>query len=155
MGRPVGRPVGRSGGRPESGTALVEFCWLGILLLVPLIYVVLSVFEVQRGAYAVTAASRSAARAYSLAPDDAAGRGRAQLAADVALRDQGVQRPAYIDVHCTPVPGDCLLPGSIISVTVTTQVDLPLLPDVLGGKKPSFRLDSVQQVPISLYEEPR
>jgi hypothetical protein len=141
--------------RSESGSALVEFIWLGILLLVPLIYAVLSVFEVQRGAYAVTAASRAAARAYSLAPDDAAGGARARLAAEVALRDQGIERPATVDVHCSPVPGDCLLPGSIISVRVTTQVDLPLLPDALGGNKPSFRLDSLQQVPISLYEEPR
>jgi len=49
--------------RGERGTALVEFTWLGVLLLVPLVYVMLSVFEVQRGAYAVSAASRSAARA--------------------------------------------------------------------------------------------
>ena len=38
--------------RGERGSALVELTWLGILLLVPLIWIVLSVFEVQRGAFA-------------------------------------------------------------------------------------------------------
>ena len=52
--------------RSERGSALVEVVWLGILLLVPLLWVVLSVFEVQRGAFAVTSAARSAARAYAL-----------------------------------------------------------------------------------------
>ena len=56
--------------RGERGTALVELTWLGILLLVPMIWIVLSVFEVQRGAFGVSAAARSAGRAYALAPDD-------------------------------------------------------------------------------------
>ena len=38
--------------RDERGSALVELTWLGLLLLVPLLWIVLSVFEVQRGAFA-------------------------------------------------------------------------------------------------------
>ena len=37
-----------SAGRDERGSALVELTWLGVLLLVPLLWIVLSVFEVQR-----------------------------------------------------------------------------------------------------------
>ncbi len=37
--------------RTESGSALVEVVWLGILLLLPMVWIVLSVFEVQRGAF--------------------------------------------------------------------------------------------------------
>jgi hypothetical protein len=33
--------------RSDAGTALVEVTWLSILLLVPLLYVVLAVFEVR------------------------------------------------------------------------------------------------------------
>ena len=33
----------------ERGSALVELTWLGILLLVPMLWIVLRVFEVQRG----------------------------------------------------------------------------------------------------------
>jgi Flp pilus assembly protein TadG len=48
--------------RSERGSALVEVTWLPILLLVPLLYVVLAVFEVQRAAFAVNAATRAAGR---------------------------------------------------------------------------------------------
>ena len=54
--------------RDERGTALVEVTWLSILLLVPLVYLVLAVFDVQRSAFAVNAATRAAGRAYVLAP---------------------------------------------------------------------------------------
>ena len=67
--------------RPSGGSALVELTWLGILLLVPMLWIVLSVFEVQRGAFGVSAAARAAGRAYALAPDDATGVGRAREAA--------------------------------------------------------------------------
>ncbi len=49
--------------RGEDGSALVELVWLGILLLVPLLWIVVSVFEVQRGAFAVSGAARAAGRA--------------------------------------------------------------------------------------------
>ena len=59
--------------RTERGTALVEVTWLSILLLVPLVYIVLAVFDVQRSAFAVNAATRAAGRAYTLAPSEAEG----------------------------------------------------------------------------------
>ena len=71
----------------ERGSALVELSWLGILLLLPMLWIVMSVFEVQRGAFGVSAAARAAARAYALAPDDATGAIRAREAARVALDD--------------------------------------------------------------------
>ena len=46
--------------RDESGTAIIEFVWLAILLLIPLLYVVLAVFDTQRTSYAASSAARSA-----------------------------------------------------------------------------------------------
>ena len=138
-------------GRQERGTALVEFTWLGILLLVPLIYVVVSVFEVQRASYGVSTASRSAARAFSLAPTAAEGEARARAAVRTALQDQGLDGH-HFDLRITCAPA-CLQPGSTVTVQLRTNVDLPLLPDSLGGNKPSFRLDSTQQVPYGTYLE--
>ena len=68
-------------GRPhadERGTALVELSWLGVLLLIPMLWIMLSVFEVQKGAFGVSSAARAAGRAYALAPNDALGRARAE-----------------------------------------------------------------------------
>lgn len=140
--------------RDERGSAVVEFAWLGALLLVPVIWLVLSVFEVQRGAFATETAARSAARAYALADDDAQGASAARTAARLALEDQGVRGvPISVKVSCTPFPRNCHSGTSVITVAVRTQVVLPLMPEFLGGDRPSFRLDSSHTVPIGQYQE--
>ncbi len=148
------RPGVRRTGRGERGSAVVELVWLGLLLLVPLVWVVLSLFEVQRGAFASTTAARSAGRAFALAPDDARGRAAATEAARRALADQGLAgTPVTVRVTCTPYPDQCHSGTSVITVRVATSVDLPLLPDVLGGGRPSFALDASHTVPIGQYQE--
>ncbi len=140
--------------RDEDGSALVELTWLGILLLIPLLWIVLSVFEVQRGAFAVSGAARAAGRAYALAPTDAEGRARAEAAARQALADQGVGgAPLDVRITCTPYPRDCHSGTSVITVVIASRVDLPLLPAVLGGNAPSFALDATHTVPIGQFQE--
>ena len=140
--------------RGEDGSALVELSWLGILLLVPMLWIVVSVFEVQRGAFAGSGAARAAGRAYALAPDDAAGRARAEAAARQALADQGVGgAPLDVRITCTPYPHDCHSGTSVITVVVASRVDLPLMPGILGGGEPSFALDSTHSVPIGQFQE--
>lgn len=136
----------------EDGTALVEVVWLGVLLLVPVLWIVLSVFEVQRGAFAVTSAARSAARAYALAETDTAGQDRAREAIRQALADQGGDDRGFtFDVSCGG--GDCHTAGAVITVRVWSGVELPLLPGILGGDSPSFRLDSTHTVPIGQFRD--
>jgi hypothetical protein len=140
--------------RDDRGSALVELSWLGILLVLPMLWIVMSVFEVQRGAFGVSSAARAAARAYALAPDDATGLLRAREAAQVALDDQGLHdvRPE-VGVSCTPYPGDCHQGTSVITVSVHSRVVLPLMPTALGGNRPSFALDASQTVPIGQFQE--
>lgn len=140
--------------RDERGSALVELTWLAILLLVPMLWIVMSVFSVQRGAFAVSAAARAAGRAYALAPTDAEGRQRAQVAARQALADQGVaDAPLDLDITCRPFPRDCHAGTSLITVVIRSRVDLPLMPSVLGGDAPSFALDASHTVPIGQFQE--
>jgi Flp pilus assembly protein TadG len=140
--------------RNERGSALVELSWLGILLLVPLLWIVVSVFDVQRGAFGVSGAARAAGRAYALAPTDAEGRQRANAAARQALEDQGVHgAPVSVTITCSPYPHDCHSGTSVITVRVASRVDLPLLPSFLGGHAPSFALDATHTVPIGQFQE--
>ena len=142
--------------RDETGTALVEVTWLSILLLVPLVYVLLAVFEVQRSAFAVSAASRAAGRAYALAPSDAEGGARARAAAAVALADQGLDLDrGDLVVSCRPDPGSCLSPGSVIQVAVAYPVALPLMPAALGGNTPSIRVEATHAVPYGTFRDDR
>jgi Flp pilus assembly protein TadG len=138
--------------RGERGTAIVELVWLGILLLLPVVWVVLSVFEVQRGAFAVSGAARAAGRAYALAPTDALGQARAEAAARQALAEQGVgDLPLTVAVSCDGP--DCHAPGTVVTVRIASRVDLPLLPEALGGGAPSFALDATHTVPIGTFRD--
>lgn len=140
--------------RDERGSALVELTWLGLLLLVPMLWIVLSVFEVQRGAFGVSSAARSAGRAFALAPSDAAGQARAEAVVRRALADQGLSgAPFTLTVTCAPFPADCHRGTSVITVRVATRVEIPMLPDALGGGAPSFALDATHTVPIGQYQE--
>lgn len=142
--------------RGERGSALVEVSWLAIVLMVPLLYVVLTVFEVQRAAFGVSSAARAAARAFTLAPDEASAEHRALLAAGLALSDQGLAEPhRAVSLHCTPDPGNCLAPGSSVRATVAYAVPLPLLPAALGGQRPSVRVEAEHTVPYGSYREDR
>lgn len=143
-----------TGGAGERGSAIVELVWLGTLLLVPLVWVVVSVGEVQAGAFGTSAAARAAGRAYALAPDEATGAERARAAARQALADQDLAAaPTEVTVTCAPDPADCLSGGSVVTVRVATEVALPLLPDVLGSGRPAFGLDATHTLPVGQFQE--
>jgi hypothetical protein len=119
--------------RTDDGSAIVEFVWLAILLMVPLIYVVLTAVTVQRAAFAQTTAAREAARAYATAGSDAEGERRAELAVAMAMRDQGVAwEPRGRVISC----GACTFaPGSTFTVDLSSVVRLPLVPDWLCDER--------------------
>lgn len=139
--------------RDERGSAPVELVWLTILLLVPFVYVMIAVFDAQRAAYAVSSASKAAARAYVQAPDTMTAAQRAQRAAAVALGDQRVQ--ADVEVVCLPSPSSCLQPGSSVRVSVSTVQPLPLTPSVLGDQVGGVAVDSSHVEPYGSFREGR
>ncbi|HET7326144.1 MAG TPA: hypothetical protein VFJ14_02545 [Nocardioidaceae bacterium] len=142
--------------RDDAGTAIVEVTWLTLLLLVPLIYLLLSVFQMQRAAFGVDAATRAAGRAYVLAPDVATAEQRAARAAAVAMADQGIALGAdALSISCAPTPDACLQPGSVVTVTLDAQVRLPLVPDLFGDFEPTARVSGEHQVPYGTFREAR
>ena len=140
--------------RDERGSALVELVWLGLLLLIPLVWIVLTVFDAQRGAFGVSSAARAAGRAFVIAPDDVTGQARAEEAARLALADQGLGgQPFRVRVTCTPFPRQCHQGTSVVTVRVSSRVDLPLVPDVLGHHAPSLALDATHTVPFGQFRQ--
>ena len=77
----------RSNPSREAGSAAVEVLVLGVLLLVPLVYLVLTLAVLQGAAFAAEGAARQAARSIALAADDRSGRAAADDAVAVALAD--------------------------------------------------------------------
>ena len=132
--RPAPRPSRRRRPAPtDEGSAVVEFVFLAVLLLVPLVYLLLAVFSVQRAAYGVTAAAREAGRAYVTAAADGEGEARARRAAAAVLADHGIATAdAVPEFSCDRHP--CLAPGARITVRISTRVPLPFLAGVPGGR---------------------
>jgi hypothetical protein len=131
----------------DDGTAIVEFVFLSVLLMIPLVYVVLSALSVQRAAFAATSAVRDAARAYATAGSDAEGELRAEQAVALAMQDQGVVwTPVGRVVSC----GDCAFePGSTFTVDIRTTVKLPFVPGWLCGER------CAAGIPVSAHHRER
>lgn len=122
--------------RDDTGNSLVEFSWLAILLMVPLVYLVLTVFQVQKAAYGVTAAARDAGRAYVTAGSGQDPYRRAVAAGKLSARDQGVMLSAQ-QIRITPSRSRDCGPRGCVHVTVRTRVPLPFVPRFVFGHVPA------------------
>lgn len=122
----------------ERGSAVVEFTFLALLLMVPLVYFIITVGQIQGGAFAVVGAADQAAKVYVAQADAETGRMAAEQAVVLALADYG--HPAdnsRMEASCQP--SDCLAPGSAVTITVHLTVPLPFVPF-----SDSFRLNASQ-----------
>ena len=140
MNPPAVRPAG-----DEEGSAVVEFVLVAVLVLVPLLYVVLAAFHVQRTSFAVTQAAREAGRAFATADDPATGEARARYAVELAMADHGLDRDGVAgrvaDLRFVGIGEDCdgplvsptLEPGARFAVCVIAQVRLPGVPEAFDA----------------------
>jgi hypothetical protein len=150
----VSRPRRWTSRSSEAGSALVELTWLGLLMLIPLVYVVITIVTVQRSAYGATEAARAAGRAFVLAPDVATASHRAYDAAKVAMSDQGVALSSdELVVRCSPTPQSCLQPGSRVRVEIHLDVRLPFVPTVFGHSTASVAVRASHTEPYGTFRE--
>lgn len=131
----------------QRGSASIEFIMLTLLLIVPLMYIVIAVFETQRAAYGVTAASVAGARAFIDAPEAKTASKHLDQAVRITLSDYDV-RGAQVSSRCVP---ECFVPGSTVEVRVEAHHRLPLAPDVLGRKIASIQVSSLHAEPFGKY----
>ncbi len=124
----------------QAGSAVVEFVFLAVLMLVPLFYLVMVLARLQAGAYAVSAASREAGRAYVTAQVSEQAPARAHSAAGLAFADQGFESEGSIQIGCDGTP--CLRPEGRVQITATLWVPMPLVPTFFAAIVPL-------QIPVS------
>ena len=123
--------------RTDEGTASVEFITAGLILLVPLVYLILAMSAIQAASLSVEGASRQAVRVFVQGKSVADGRASAELAVEVALADYGVgAKHTKVTITCAPQPRKCLTRRGFVTVTVSTEVPLPLSPPALDLKTP-------------------
>jgi hypothetical protein len=87
-------------GRRDEGRAIVEFIFLGVLLLLPLVYLVLTAARLQAASFSASLAGREAGRAFVTATSDNDALARAQSAASLAFEDFAFTEGASLGVTC-------------------------------------------------------
>jgi hypothetical protein len=132
--------------RGDGGSAVVEFCLLVVVLLVPLVYLVVALGRLEAGAFAVHRAAREAGRAFVTGVDDADGRSRGEAAAELAFGDLGFGSADHeVSLDCGTA--DCLGSDALVEVRAVLDVRLPAVPRGLDRAIPlHLRLTAHQVV---------
>jgi Flp pilus assembly protein TadG len=126
--------------RDDGGSAIIEFVFVAVIVMVPLVYLIAAVAVVQRNTLAVTQAARDAGRAFATSDTAAQARARAAAAVRLALSDQGLPSDATVrfvrgGANCSaPAVVPQLTAGAEFTVCVTRRVQLPAVPTVLTGR---------------------
>jgi Flp pilus assembly protein TadG len=144
----------------DDGNAVLEFVVLAAFLMVPLVYIVIAVFQVQGSAYGVTEATREAGRAFVEAPTWSDAYRQACTAATVALQNQ-VSTPfdcaSQLKVSCLS-GAQCaavLAPGQTIRVQIDLAVDLPFLQASVFGQPLTVSVHAVHDEVVDVYRAGR
>ncbi len=141
----------------EHGSASLEFVTAGLLLLLPVVYLVLTLSALQAGSFAVEGAARQGARVFVQAGTLAEARAAAQQAVDYALADYGLRgSDARVVVSCTPTPSNCLTRLGHVTLSVSASVALPLVPAALVLRVPtSIPLSAASTEQVSRFRGAR
>lgn len=116
----------------ETGSASLEFITLGLILLLPLVYLVLTMAAIQGAAFAVEGAARQAVRVFVQSGSTSQAAARAERAIRFALADAGLESlEPHVSVSCAPKPEACLTRLGHVTISVAVTVPLPLVPPVL------------------------
>jgi hypothetical protein len=126
----------------DDGSAALEFITVGLLMLVPLTYLVVALGTIQGQALGAEAGARHVARAIATASGDESARDRADAVLRSIVDEYGLDADRVrFTITCRPAGTQCPEPGSTVVVSIRTRAALPLVPAVLG-------LDRMASVPI-------
>lgn len=118
----------------EDGNALVEFVALSVILLIPSLYLVLSLGSVQGAVFAADVIARDAARIHATEPDASRAEQRTEAMVRMTLEDHGLTSQDAVTIHCSKDP--CSAAGSEVTAEVTIGVPIPGLGPMLGADGP-------------------
>ncbi|MCW3494148.1 TadE family protein [Microbacterium sp. SSM24] len=126
----------------ERGSAALEFIVVGLLMLVPILYLIAALASIQGQSLGAEAGARHIARAIVTADDVDHAEERAEAVLASIAEEYGLDRDEVaVSLTCRPASAGCPAAGATLTVTLRTAVTLPLVPPVLG-------LDRAARIPI-------
>ena len=158
--RALGRAPGRAPGQAldhapirdalgqEEGNALVEFVVLSAALLIPTLYLVLTLGNVQAAVFAADTISRDVARIHATDTDPERAAHRAARHTEMILEDHGLPVTDVTTISCSEDP--CASPGGTVRVQVRIPVPVPGLGPILGETGP-VAVGASHAVPVDQY----
>jgi hypothetical protein len=148
------------GSRAERGAAVVELLVVALTLLVPLVYVMVVMADVQRALLATSGAAREAGRVYVTGPDRVAAERRAEAASREVLAAYGIRAgdpgvslrlragcPAEGASGCAGGFG----PGAEVEVVVAYRVPVARLPFIGSVAGPGITIGATHHTRIDRY----
>jgi len=136
--------------RNQRGSAVIEFIGVGLILLVPLLYISIVVATIQSAGIATQNAARAAARVFVESDNVSQAIQSAKYQAQHALANFGMGDYEYdIEYLCETDP--CFYSESAIEITVKVKVPLPLAPPILGLEK----ITTAEVIGSAVYQVPR
>ena len=115
--------------------------FLAVLMLIPIVYLLISLLRIQAATLAVTQAARDAGRAIDSAPTIDDGIARARQIAAIDLADQNIPNGNITLRFVGPGAGctddnaitPSLAPGAVYDLCITTTLTLPGIPTIVTG----------------------
>jgi hypothetical protein len=138
---------------------VIEFLLVFVALVVPLVYAIAVMAEVQRAVLAVSTAAREIGRVYVTAPTRAEATGRMERAYREVMGNFGYAAGdghGNLEVHtaCPAAAAGCeggFGPGAEVSVRVTYRVPVARLPFVGAISGPDLRVGATHHTRVDRY----
>ena len=124
----------------DGGSAIIEFVFVAVIVMVPLVYFIVAVAVVQRSQLAVSQAAREAGRAFATSRGPAEAQARVATAVRLAFAAQGLPDDAVVRYVASgsgcsaAVITPLVAPGAQFTVCVSRDVQLPGVPSLLAGR---------------------
>lgn len=137
--------------RNETGSATVEFIGLSVILLIPAIYLLITISQLQAAGYAAVAASDQAAKTIGHTEDTGQAQQRAISTVHLTAENYELD-PATVTTAIECSNAICTTPGTQITVHVSIEVPLPLIPTFFGNPTRIATMDATGYHVIGEFE---
>ena len=135
--------------RADAGRASIEFLVFAVVVFVPLVFVIQSLWLIQASAIATEQAARDAVRVFVQHTNIASAAGASQTIATHVAREHGLTTPLRFQRSCQPT--NCLAPGALVTIRVTTDVTLWQVPVFRGAWPVSVSVGGQASARVSTY----